>query len=58
MRTGARRRTGSSVLAVVSALVNLTPLTTVAGGAAALGLTASVQETAASIQTLNITRRG
>ena len=44
---------GASVLAVVSTVVGLTVLSTVAGLAAALGLLPGVEEAAAAVQTLD-----
>ena len=49
MRGGA----GASVLAVVPALVDLTPLSSVVGLAAALGLLVGVEEATATVLTLD-----
>lgn len=46
-------RAGASVLAVVSALVDLASISPVVGLAAALGLLVGVQETAPAVQTLD-----
>lgn len=56
--TCVRGGAGASVLAEVPALVDLTPLTGVAGLAAALGHLPGVEEAAAAVLALDVTGSG